>query len=164
MRVHRAVDDLDLTIKEIRSTIYALQSPLGVAVTLRGRILEVVDAAAEQLGFAPSLRMGGLLDTSVSSERADQVVAVLREALSNAARHSGAAQVDVEVLVLRDERGPGETLSVAVKDDGSGVPEGGRRSGLANLESRARALGGTFVVGAGPLGGTDLRWEVPLEP
>jgi signal transduction histidine kinase len=162
VRVHRAVDDLDLTIKEIRSTIYALQTPLGSVTTLRGRILEVVDAAADQLSHSPALRLGGLIDTNVPGEIADQVVAVLREALSNVVRHAGATEVEVEVDVVDQ---PGDTagdLVIVVRDNGCGLPEGGRRSGLNNLAERAERLGGTFSAGSGPNGGTEISWRVPL--
>ncbi|BEP15778.1 two-component system sensor histidine kinase [Acidothermaceae bacterium B102] len=160
-RVHRAVDDLDLTIKEIRSTIYALQTPVGSATTLRARLLEVVDAAAEQLSYAPALRLGGLLDTNVPTAVADHAVAVLREGLSNAARHSGASRVEVEVRVEDSADGANE-LVVVVRDDGRGFALQGRRSGLSNLAERAELLGGVFRVGPGADGGTELNWRVPL--
>ena len=162
-RVHRAVDDLDLTIKEIRSTIYALQTPVGSATTMRARLLEVVDAAAEQLGYSPALRLGGLLDTNVPTAVADHAVAVLREGLSNAARHSGASRVEVEVRV-EESTGDGlNELVVVVRDDGRGLSSEGRRSGLSNLAERAELLGGVFRVGPGSDGaGTELNWRVPL--
>jgi signal transduction histidine kinase len=162
LRVHRAVDDLDLTIKEIRSTIYALQTPVGSATTMRARLLEVIDAAAEQLGYAPALRLGGLLDTNVPNEVADHVVAVLREALSNAARHSGATRIEVEVRI--EERGADveDELVVVVRDNGHGFGPDGRRSGLTNLAERAELLGGSFKAGPAANGGTQLSWRVPL--
>jgi signal transduction histidine kinase len=155
-RVLGAVDDLDATIRELRSTIYSLQAPAGEAVSLRARILQVVDAGTEQLGYAPSLRMEGLLDTLVPQPVADQVLAALREALSNAARHAAAQSVEVLVLV-RDDR-----LTLGVSDDGKGLGATTRRSGLANLEARATALGGELVVESEPGKGTSLRWSVPL--
>ena len=161
-RVHRAVDDLDLTIKEIRSTIYALQTPIGTATTLRARVLEVVAAAAEQLGFAPSLRLGGLLDTNVPASVADHVVAVLREGLSNAARHSGATRVEVEVRIDDRSASGADELVVVVRDDGAGIGEGSHRGGLVNLAERAELLGGVFLAGAASRGGAELRWRVPL--
>jgi signal transduction histidine kinase len=158
-RVHGAVNDLDLTIKEIRSTIYALQSPLGAATTVRGRILEVVDAAAEQLGWAPALRLGGLLDTNVPADLADHVVAVLREALSNVVRHAQASQVVVDVHIVDGDQ---QQLVVVVRDNGVGLSPDGRRSGLANLCDRAQLLGGSCVTTVPSAGGTELTWRVPL--
>ena len=162
VRVHRAVDDLDLTIKEIRSTIYALHSPVGNVTTLRGRILEVVDAATEQLGHAPALRLGGLIDTNVPADIGDQAIAVLREALSNVVRHASAARVEVDVQVAEVGGDAVESLVITVRDDGKGLPEGGRRSGLANLAERAARLGGAFTAAAHSDGGTEVSWRVPL--
>jgi len=155
-RVRSAVDDLDATIKEIRSTIYALHAEPAQASSLRTRLLEVVDAGAEQLGFAPAVRLSGLVDTAVSIRIAEHLVAVLREALSNATRHAGAHRVDVDLHVDRD-------VQLVVRDDGIGITTGGsRRSGLANLAERAAQVGGTFEVAPSPGGGTELRWAAPL--
>ena len=156
-RVRLAVDELDTTIREIRSTIYALQAEPGQAATnLRTRLLEVVDAGAEQLGFAPSVRLSGLVDTAVPAALAEHLLAVLREALSNAARHAGAHRVVVDLHV-------DDGVRLVVRDDGCGIAaDDSRRSGLANLAERAAQLGGTFEVGTGPGGGTELCWVAPL--
>ena len=156
-RVRRAVGDLDETIREIRSTIYALHADPGEEPTsLRARLLEVLDAGTEQLGFTPSFRVSGLVDTAVPGDVAEHLLAVLREALSNAARHAAASRVDVSVDVDK-------ALRLQVRDDGSGLTEGGRRSGLAHLAERAQQLGGTFTAGRPPQGpGTALLWSVPL--
>lgn len=159
-RVRGAVDDLDATIREIRASIYALQTAtVDEPVTLRTRLLELLDAAAEQLGFPPTLQISGLVDTGLSPEVGDQVLAVLREALSNAARHASASSVLVSLDVDVDAGG---TVRLVVRDDGRGLPAGGRRSGLANLARRAEDLGGVFTAGrAGADGGTELVWSVP---
>jgi signal transduction histidine kinase len=156
-RVRRAVDDLDGTIRELRSTIYGLQAPHDAPSSLRALLLQVVDAGAEQLGFAPSLRMDGLLDTLVPPAVSEHLLAALREALSNAARHASARSVEVLVAV-RDEQ-----LVLDVVDDGIGLPaEGGRRSGLANLAARAAQLGGALELSSTPGTGTRVSWRVPL--
>ena len=156
-RVRRAVDDLDTTIREIRSTIYALTSaPADEQHSLRSRLFEVVDAGAEQLGFAPAVRLSGLVDTSVPAEVAEHLLAVLREALSNAARHAEARRVEVVLEV-------GAEVHLEVRDDGRGLPaDVDRRSGLANLAERAAQVGGSFSVGPAPEGGTLLVWTAPL--
>jgi signal transduction histidine kinase len=156
-RVRRAVDDLDGTIREIRSTIYALTAqPQDTRSSLRGRLFDVVDAGAEQLGFTPSVKLTGLVDTAVSPEVAEQVLAVLREALSNAARHANAHRVEVILDV-------GDVLRLTVRDDGAGLPpQLERRSGLANMVQRAAGLGGTFEVESAPGSGTQLQWVVPV--
>jgi signal transduction histidine kinase len=158
-RLSRTVDDLDETIRIIRSTIFGLRTRGGTkeASGLRGRVSEAVAAASTSLGFAPALRIEGLVDTDVPGDIADHALAVLAEALSNAARHSGAHAVDVHLRFSAGE------LALAVTDDGRGVPEGVRRSGLSNMEERAVSLGGTLTVGERPEGGgTRVVWEVPV--
>lgn len=161
-RLNRAIDDLDSTIKIIRTTIFGLrehETP-GKTPKLRSRVLQTVESATPALGFAPALRMEGLIDTDVPVEVADQVIAVIGEALSNVARHARARQVEVAVAADAGQ------LAVTVTDDGVGMPEGNRRSGLRNLAERAERLGGTLSVSACPMsrGGTVLDWRVPLLP
>jgi signal transduction histidine kinase len=160
-RITHAVDAMDETIKDIRATIFALQVRDTLAgPDLRGDIVTLVEEMTDMLGFAPSLRLGSGLAAGVSPEAADQALATLREALSNAARHAQASQVDVTVDVA-----PDGMLTVQVTDNGTGLPAGGRRSGLRNLASRAEKLGGelrletAYPGAASP--GTRLEWRVP---
>jgi signal transduction histidine kinase len=153
-RVDRAVGELDGTIRELRSTIYGLQAPSESRPSLRSQVLQVVDAAALQLGFAPSLRMDGLLDTLATADIVDNVLATLREALSNVARHAHAAHVEVSVRVQ------GKVFSVEVIDDGIGMGRDAARSGLVNLASRAERLGGSMRLSSSRAGGTALLWQV----
>ena len=156
-RVQRAVDDLDDTIRQIRSTIFALQHAGGEDRRwLRTQILEIANASGESLGFTPGLRLEGPIDSRVPDGVAEHVLAVLQEALSNIARHAGASRVDIKVRVDED------AVEVDVGDDGCGIPEGGRRGGLRNLKDRAEALGGAFEVAPGMGGGTRLLWSAPL--
>ncbi|MFC8272469.1 GAF domain-containing sensor histidine kinase [Streptomyces sp. NPDC057271] len=160
-RLGRAIDDLDATIKIIRSTIFGLRDhgTPGAAPRLRNRVVKAVDEAATTLGFAPALRMEGLLDTDVPPEAAEQVIAVIGEALTNVARHARARRADVSVVA--DDG----VLAVTVSDDGIGIPpDGARRSGLRNLSERAERSGGTLSVHARaePAGGTVLEWRIPL--
>jgi len=160
IQVSRAVDELDETIKEIRTTIFGLQGPVGAdgdgQATLRSRMVAVGDQAVPALGFVPSLRFDGLIDTTVPDRLADQVVAVLREALSNAARHARARHVDVVLAVSRD------TVTLSVDDDGIGIAQTGRRSGLRNMEARAKASGGKLVLADRAPSGTHIEWQVPV--
>ncbi len=156
-RVARAVDDLDETIKIIRSTIFALRSREGGAGSgLRARVVGVAGEAAPVLGFAPSVRMEGLVDTDVPREIADHVMAVLSEALTNVARHAHADRADV---VLETD---GSEVRLVVSDNGVGIPPDGRRSGLANMAERARQLGGELKLSAPEGGGSTLEWRVPV--
>ncbi|MEU3598540.1 GAF domain-containing protein [Streptomyces sp. NPDC006798] len=156
-RVQRAVGDLDETIKIIRSTIFGLRSwDDGAASGLRARAVRTVGEAAPALGFAPGVRMEGLLDTHVPREIADDVVAVLTESLTNIARHAEADRADV-VLVT-----DGKQVRLTVTDNGVGTPSSGRRSGLGNMAERARRRGGALELSSPEGGGTRLAWHASL--
>jgi signal transduction histidine kinase len=162
-RITHAVDAMDETIKEIRATIFQLQArddPTGP--DLRRDVVTLVEEMAEMLGFAPSLRLGSGLAAHLSPEVAEQMLAALRETLSNAARHASASQVDVTV-----DTGSDGMLTVLVTDNGVGIPAGGRRSGLRNMARRAEKLGGELRLEPADPGadrpGTRLEWRVPLD-
>ena len=146
----------DETIRDIRAAIFSLQSR-GEAEPppVRGRILEIVEEMTESLGYPPGLRMAGQLDTRVPAPIAEQLVAALREALANAAKHAKATRVDITVEA-------GTDLVLIVRDDGIGLGRPARRSGLANLAERAAELGGSMRATAAGGGGTELEWRVPL--
>ncbi|MFE1833093.1 GAF domain-containing sensor histidine kinase [Streptomyces sviceus] len=155
-RVVRAVDDLDETIKIIRSTIFGLRSREGTDGTgLRARVVRIAGEAAPVLGFAPSVRLEGLVDTDVSREIAEHVVAVLSEALTNVARHAHAGRADV--VLTADSR----QVRLTVTDNGTGISPDGRRSGLLNMAERAEQLGGKLELSSPADGGTTLVWWVP---
>ncbi len=156
-RVSRAVDDLDETIKIIRSTIFGLRSrEEGAGATLRARTSRAVGDSVTSLGFPPRLSMEGLLDTDVPPEVADHVVAAVGELLSNAARHAHATRVEVNLKATGDE------VRLTVTDNGRGIPERGRRSGLGNLAERARQVGGALETSTPEGGGSRLVWRAPL--
>ena len=155
-RVSGVVDALDETIMQIRSAIFSLHSRPGADDTaLRAQVVAVVDQAAGALGFAPALRMSGLLD-DVPDEFGEHLLSVLREALSNTARHANASKVDVTIEAGRE-------LILVVRDNGIGIAGTGRCSGLANMAERAEMLGGTLSVTPAEGGGTMLDWRVPLQ-
>ncbi|MBD0422727.1 GAF domain-containing sensor histidine kinase [Streptomyces sp. TRM S81-3] len=158
-RVLRAVGELDETIKIIRTTIFGLRSrDDATAPGLRARAVRAVGEAAPVLGFAPGLRMEGLLDTHVPKEIADHVMAILSESLTNIARHAHADRAEV---VLETD---GKQVRLTVTDNGVGISPGGRRSGLRNMEERARKLGGALELGSPEGGGTRLVWCAPVGP
>jgi signal transduction histidine kinase len=155
-RVQQAVDALDETIRDIRSAIFSLQSRgEAESLGLRGRILAVVEEMTDPLGFAPALRMAGPLETLVPDHLGDQLLATLREALANVAKHAQASRADVTVEC-------GTDLVLLVRDNGVGLKKTTRRSGLANLAERATELGGTLRTGTPAGGGAELEWRVPL--
>lgn len=156
-RIKQRVADLDRTIRQIRTRIFELRGPLDASAPgLRHRILEIVGELAPALSFEPRVAFSGLIDTQVSAELADDVAALVREALSNVVKHARARRVDVDVDVSIS------SLTVVVADDGVGVPAAAERSGLANLQARARRHDGSFEVQPGPTGGTTLTWKAPL--
>ncbi|MEU3875467.1 MULTISPECIES: GAF domain-containing protein [Streptomyces] len=165
-RVGQAVDELDVTIQEIRTAIFALQQePTESPAGLRTRVLRELGTAAVPLGFRPSATFTGPVDAKVGELTGKNLIAALREALSNAYRHAQASRIEVAVdatATLPDGR---EAVRLTVADDGVGIPQGGRRSGLRNLAKRAESLGGSSAYGPGigeDGGGTTVVWEAPL--
>jgi signal transduction histidine kinase len=154
-RVVATVADLDTTIAQIRTAIFALQQvPRAGSPSLRSRLLDVVNDVAAALGFDPGVRFSGLLDT-LPADLTDDLLAVLREALTNVARHAHATTVDVELTATP------EVLTLVVRDDGVGMGGSTRRSGLANLHHRADRHHGTLTVDS-RVTGTRLTWSAPL--
>jgi signal transduction histidine kinase len=160
-RLVRAVDDLDETTRIIRSTIFALRSHESGTGRhgLRVGVARAVEEAVEPLGYTPSLRMEGLVDTDVPAAVGSTLLAVLGEALANVARHARSSAADVSLAV------GGGRVTLTVTDNGVGMPPGGHhRSGLANLAERAGRLGGLLRLEEPEGGGTRLVWSVPLPP
>ena len=152
--ITQAVEEIDETIRDIRRTIFALETRTRRGV--RVDIFAHVDAAREVLGFTPELRLEGPIDSAVPETTADHLLATLFEALSNVAQHAGASKVDVAVEA-------GDELRLEVADDGAGLPdriEPGQ--GLRNMERRALELGGNATVRPGKGAGTVVEWRVPL--
>jgi signal transduction histidine kinase len=153
-RLERAVDDLDLTIKAIRGTIFELQH--RQSNSLRAEIRGLVREYVPILGFAPVVLTSGPVDSVVPTHVREQLLPVLREAVSNVARHALADQAQIEVRVCDNE------LRLTVVDDGIGLAEDRTESGLRNVRRRASELGGTVEVMRNDSRGTTLVWQVPL--
>jgi signal transduction histidine kinase len=160
-RIQAAVDDLDATIKQIRSTIFALDAAArGLLSGARDRVLALVAEMRDVMGFDPRVRFEGPIDSTVDEPIAEELVSVLREALSNVARHAKASRADVLVLVESD------AVTVQVDDDGVGPggTDAGRVGGLGlrNLRARAQRLGGSFTLEPRSPAGSSAVWSVPL--
>jgi signal transduction histidine kinase len=156
-RIQRAVDELDETIREVRSTIFALQAPATEETpSLRARVLAEAARAARALGFDPTVSFAGAIDTRVPDAIGEQVLAALREALANVARHAHASRAVVLLEASPDE------VCLTVTDNGVGIGPHGRRSGLRNLVRRAEDLDGSCGFEPVDPHGTRLRWCVPL--
>jgi signal transduction histidine kinase len=154
-RVEQAVDELDRTVREIRTTIFDLQTAEHGAGGLRRRLLDAVAEATAESGLVTSVHTEGPVDTLVPATVATHLLAVVREAATNTVRHAGARTLTVTVRAGRE-------LAAEIVDDGRGIGGTDRRSGLRNLAERAVELDGTFVAGAPEAGGTRLLWTVPL--
>jgi len=154
-RVDAAIEDLDVTIRDIRATIFSLHRRPGTD-DLRGELLDLVSEAAAKLGIVPALALEGPVESSVPHDVRPHLIAVLSEALSNAARHAAAARVNVKVSVKDGN------VTVTVQDDGKGLPDTVQESGLRNLRARALELGGDLELRPAEGGGTRLVWRAPL--
>jgi two-component system sensor histidine kinase DevS len=152
-RIEAVIDELDITVRELRGAIFALHHPRQAA-GLRARLQDVVGGAQGGLGFAPTVSFEGPID-AVSDEIAVHLLAVVREALSNVTRHAHPSAVEVTLQA-------GDDLILRVVDDGRGFEPATRESGLANMRDRARILGGVCEVTSRPGAGTELLWRVPL--
>ncbi|HEY5110973.1 MAG TPA: GAF domain-containing protein [Acidimicrobiales bacterium] len=154
--VNEAVDYLDATITEIRTAIFELGSG-AIPGGLRKGVLDLVGELSPMLGARPEVNFVGPLDNAVSQLIADNLLAVLREALTNAGKHAQATLYRVTLSVS-------DVVILDVFDNGVGIDasfvatEG---MGLANLRHRAEKLGGVFAIE--PVGGgTRVLWQVPV--
>ena len=155
-RVSRAIDDLDLTITEIRSSIFEL-SEAALPGGLRQAVLQLADELGDTLGVRPEVRFEGALDNAVPQHVGDHVLAVVREGLTNAGKHAQASRDEVTLGVT-------DRVVLELLDDGVGIelPLTTPGLGLVNLRDRAEKLGGTFEIHPRERGGTRLVWAVPL--
>ena len=157
-RIMRSVDEIDISIRQVRSTIFELHQLGSTQQSVRSDIGVVCDDAAKALGFKPLLDIDGPIDSAVDEQVRGHLLLCLREALSNVARHASASAVDVQVAVASGH------LTLHVTDDGVGYhpPSGQRSSGIDNMLVRAEALGGSFSIADRHEGGTVVTWDVPL--
>ncbi|WP_131105633.1 sensor histidine kinase [Ornithinimicrobium sufpigmenti] len=154
-RLEGAVNELDQTIRDIRATIFQLRHRPGEG-SFRADLRALVESYAPTLGLAPVLHLHGPLDAVADDETHSQVLMVVREALSNVARHARASSVEVTAVATADE------LSLTVTDDGVGIPPAAVESGLGNVRARAADRGGRVQLRAVEPHGTQLCWTVPL--
>jgi signal transduction histidine kinase len=159
-RIELAVDDLDLTVKYIRSAIFELEGSRASQSGPRRQLLEVIEEAAEPLGFEPRVLIDGPVDSGLDDATVADAVATLREALTNVAKHAHASHVDVEVVV------DGDSVCLRVSDDGVGPPvrkrsESPAGHGLENMSTRATRHGGSCELRQGDQAGSVLEWRVP---
>ena len=158
-RIQLAIDDIDVTIRDIRSSIFALHTRRPFGASLRDDVIVIAREAARALGFEPSVRLDGPVDSLVPDDLRTHLVATLREALSNVTKHARASRVDIELVVDAHE------VLLRVRDDGIGIDSSGEGSGLRNMSERAIAFGGSCTITrSSSAGGTDIEWRVPTDP
>lgn len=157
-RIQLAVDEIDVTIRDIRSSIFALHARRHTAESARDEITAVARDAARVLGFEPTVAFDGPIETVLTVEIREQLLATLREALSNVTKHAHASAVAIEVVV------DGNELYLRVRDDGIGIANGHAEggNGLPNMRRRAASFGGTCTISTPVGGGTQIDWRVPV--
>jgi signal transduction histidine kinase len=161
-RLHDVVGELDNVINDIRTTIFDLHADESLSDGFRQSVLQLAGDAEDRLGFPSHVRFHGPVDAAVDRRAAEELLAVLREALSNVIRHAQAGAVEVDVTAHL-----GGDLVLAVADDGVGLEANGKRHrgfGLTNMAARADTLGGSCDVQPRLGGGTLVEWRVPLGP
>jgi signal transduction histidine kinase len=157
-RINHCVDELDATIREIRTTIFEIDEDDDESRPLSERVDGLADEVRTRLGIEVAVELGHDLDQLVSAHCAHHTVQALREALSNVARHSSASSARVTVAAVND------LIVFTVNDDGVGfATTAGPGRGLRNLSWRADQLGGTFEVESAVGRGTLVRWTAKRE-
>jgi len=155
-RISRAVEELDATVREIRTSIFDLHTTAeDRAASLRRRLLDIVAEFSAGSGVAPAVRISGAVDTLVSDEVGEQMVAVLRDAVGNALLHGKAGEVTITVDA-------GTDLTLEVVDNGRPLPAEVFRAAGSAAHRAAQRCGGVATLEAMPDGGTRLRWRAPL--
>jgi signal transduction histidine kinase len=156
-RIAQAVINMDASISQIRTVIFALSVPASDARdNVRHSIIDLANELAPRLADTPTVTFSGPVDLVIDNDLADDVVAVTREALLNVIKHAGAEHTSIDLAVVDGE------VRLQVVDDGRGGGGSTRRSGVANLEQRALVRGGRFAFNSGDEG-TRVSWIVPFE-
>ena len=155
MRIGEAIDKLDETIRQLRKAIFDIELTINKE-GLHPKVLDLVHELRPVLGLLPQVSLSGPVDTVVGDQLAEEVLAVLREALTNVGKHAHASQVVITIAA-------GDDLRLVVADDGVGIGDVTAAGlGLKNLRHRAQRLGGNVELGTSREGGTRLTWHVPL--
>ncbi|WP_375425700.1 sensor histidine kinase [uncultured Friedmanniella sp.] len=155
-RLSEVIDELDDTVRQIRTTIFALNCSGSSASSLRRTVLEVAESVGSAFGLRPTVCFRGPIDILVDPGVVRDVEAVVREGVTNAGKHAAASIVRIDLSASRAE------LRLLIEDDGVGLSGSSRHSGMGNLRRRAEQHGGGLVVDRSPLGGVRLGWSVPL--
>ena len=100
----------------------------------------------------------GPVDSVVTDEIREHILATLREALSNVTKHAQASKVNIELVADANH------VSLCIRDDGVGIDIPGEGNGLRNMNERAIAFGGSCEINRlSAAGGTEIQWRVPVD-
>lgn len=155
-RIQLAIDEIDVTIRDIRSSIFALHTQRRASDDARDEVMAVVREATRVLGFEPTVRFEGPIDSVLSDRIREHLLATLREALSNVTKHAHASRVVIDLAA------DGRVVCLSIQDNGIGMDDPGAGNGVRNMQERAAAIGGECVISAAPGGGTQVEWRIPL--
>ncbi len=157
MRIGEAIDKLDETIRQLRKAIFDIELTINKE-GLHPKVLDLVHELRPVLGIHPQVSFSGPVDHAITGQLSEELLAVLREALTNVGKHAHASQVVVTIAA-------GDELRLVVADDGDGMGEvsSSRSLGLKNIRQRAERLGGGMELGVSREGGTRLTWHVPID-
>jgi signal transduction histidine kinase len=156
------IDDLNQIIEDIRLYIRNLRSARDELATFKQRLDNLARHFRDFARVDVTIDVPGSLRTLNEKQR-HSLTQIVREALSNVARHAHAQHVKVKVREI------GNDLQLTIEDDGKGFDPAELRNpesfGLRNMEQRARQLSGTFVIRSDPeQGGTELTVQIPFRP
>jgi two-component system, NarL family, sensor histidine kinase DevS len=152
-RTHETIDELDATIRELRSAIFDLHAN-DSAHSVSAGIIDEVETITAVLGFRPEIEFGDIDD--LPTDVTEELLSTLREALSNVGRHAHASMAHIGISQAD------EVVTLVVRDDGVGIPDAFEPgNGLRNMVQRAARLGGECKLVRVDTGGTKLTWRVP---
>ncbi len=160
--LHRVLESLTESARDLRRIVRDLHPPSLESTGFAPSVEDYLEHMRAGDGISSEFDVVGEVRTlGASVDRA--VYHVIREALANARKHSGASRVSVRV-----EFGD-SSLKVCVRDDGRGFqPEsrhwqsGDGHIGLRSMRERVRMLGGDFTVDSGRSPGTAVSFSIPL--
>lgn len=159
-RVDSAIDGIDGAIRELRNYIFQLRPQQAAGMGLSRGLVELAREFEVNALVRPALHVPSGIDARVPAEYVPDLLQVVRELLSNVAKHASASTATISLTV---EDG---TLALLVADDGSGFDPAQDLSagrGLENVRERAEALTGVLTVDTAPARGTRVMLSVPMQ-
>jgi PAS domain S-box-containing protein len=156
-RLAQVIDEIDDSIKQIRTTVFTLHGQRGLSTGLEHGLRVAVAEAGRLLGHEPTLLLGEGIE-AVTEDLGAEVLTIVRELLMNVVKHAHASASTVDLRV------DGDSLCLAVSDNGVGMNADtvAAGSGMTNLHERSQHRDGWSTVALNNDGGTTVTWRVPL--